>query len=276
MDYDGHMSFARIANWVRWRLSDMLRRITNLKVHDAREPNRVWEVYTLRKLFANASIDCVFDVGANAGQYATMLRRDVGFRGLIVSFEPTPTLARRLRRLARRDPLWIVEEVALSDTDGTATFNVMVDDQFSSLHAPSAQHVQGFETLNSVSDSLTVKTERLDTAYARLFGSHNFQRPFLKMDTQGHDTTIARASPAAVGKFIGLQSELSFLPLYAGSERFDVALDLYERYGLVLSALMPNNAGHFPDLVECDCVMVRPDSLAIRSNRPGIAPVIVS
>jgi hypothetical protein len=31
----------------------------------------------------------------------------------------------------------------------------------------------------------------------------------------------------------------------------------YTALGFVLSALVPNNGGHFPDLLEIDCIMYR-------------------
>ena len=41
----------------------------------------------LIKFLRNENIDTVFDVGANKGQYALMLRR-FGYQGKIISFEP--------------------------------------------------------------------------------------------------------------------------------------------------------------------------------------------
>ena len=42
----------------------------------------------LRELLARLDIDCVLDVGANAGQYHDFLRDKVLFDGPIISFEP--------------------------------------------------------------------------------------------------------------------------------------------------------------------------------------------
>lgn len=44
----------------------------------------------VRRIFAEYKITCVFDVGANVGQYREFLRDSVEYRGLIVSFEPDP------------------------------------------------------------------------------------------------------------------------------------------------------------------------------------------
>ena len=64
----------------------------------------VFEWEHRRRLFEHFAIDCVFDIGANAGQYATMLRTRVGYRGHIVSYEPIPELAAKIRAAAALDP----------------------------------------------------------------------------------------------------------------------------------------------------------------------------
>ena len=59
--------------------------------------------------------------------------------------------------------------------------------------------------------------------------------------------------------FIGIQSELAVQKLYDHSMDFRDAISTYESYGFSLSAFVPNNAGHFPRLIETDCVMIRND-----------------
>src|SRR6266496_6469145 len=82
----------------------------------------VFERDHLHRFFKHFKVDCVFDVGANAGQYANMLRTEVGYKGDIVSFEPIPELAQRLRAKAAtgRWP-WFVEELALDEREGQAS-----------------------------------------------------------------------------------------------------------------------------------------------------------
>jgi len=83
------------------------------------------EILALRRFIRHFGVNCVIDVGANAGQYATMLRKDVGFAGTILSFEPNPAVFAALERRASGDPRWHCHNVALSDADGTAVFNIM-------------------------------------------------------------------------------------------------------------------------------------------------------
>ncbi|ARP94991.1 FkbM family methyltransferase [Bordetella genomosp. 13] len=230
--------------------------------HDVIDSQRLyakWEQLQLKKLLDYLDVDCVFDIGANQGQYAEMLRKHAGFKGYIFSFEPNPHDAAILRKRAQHDDKWIISELAISNQDGTAQFNVMQSSQFSSLSTPNHEDVQLFTQMNAVSKTITVQTERLATTLRRLRTEHDFARPFLKMDTQGYDVNIVKGSPEAVREFVGLQSELAIAKLYADSVDFREAITEYERHGFTLSALVPNNAGHFPILVETDCIMVRSD-----------------
>lgn len=245
------------------------RHLLALRVVNLRKLHGLWEQRHLQRLFDYFDVDCVFDVGANFGQYATMLRQKVHFKGLIISFEPIPRAADHLRKISKNDPRWVVEELALSRENGTQLFRVMADSQFSSLSEPSHEETRLFTSMNRVASEVTVKTETLDSAFHRLKERHGFQRPFLKMDTQGFDVEVLTHGAIAARQFVGLQSELAVKKLYKDSVDFRDAIQVYERHGFALSAFVPNNAGHFPLLVETDCIMVRADLLnqpPVRSN----------
>jgi FkbM family methyltransferase len=224
---------------------------------DRRHLYKYWERDHLNRLLNHYKVDCVFDVGANNGQYAQMLRRDVGYTGLILSFEPNPVAAEFAKKLSQGDSKWHVEQIALSTSDGVQSFNVMADSQFSSLSSPRHDETDLFKSWNKVSSTIEVKTETLTTAYERLHALHGFSRPFLKMDTQGYDVSIVSNAGPALNKFIGLQSELAVKKLYDNSVDFKSALEVYEKLGFEMSAFVPNNGGHFPHLVEIDCIMIR-------------------
>lgn len=218
-----------------------------------------WEVAHLQQVFKKYDVDCVFDVGANEGQYARVLRDRVGYQGLIISFEPNPDLYKKLHKQAAAQPSWHVEDIAISARDGSATFNIMKRHTFSSLSAPRHDETDLFTKLNTVTKQIEVTTENLSNTLTRLRAQHGFKRPFLKMDTQGFDVQIVEAAPEAAREFIGLQSELAVKKLYEDSVDFRDAIYTYEKTGFELSAFVPNTAGHFPRLVEVDCIMIRSD-----------------
>ena len=158
----------------------------------------LWEVLHLKPLFRTFNIDCVFDIGANMGQYALMLRKMVDYHGPIISFEPIPQAAAALRELPLTDDNWFIEECAISTFNGKQDFNIMSGTQFSSLSQPRHDEVDNFRQSNHIESTITVSTETLSSAYHRLQTTCNFTQPFLKMDTQGHDVEIVRASQSTV------------------------------------------------------------------------------
>jgi hypothetical protein len=131
----------------------------------------------------------------------------------------------------------------------------MKESMFSSLHEPDHSGTQIFNDMNSIERQVTLTTDTLSDLFPKLKSKYGFKRPYLKMDTQGHDTAVALGAGAYIAEFIGLQSELNIVKLYKNSLDMSEALDIYRRLGFKMSALVPNNEGHFPDLNEVDCIM---------------------
>jgi FkbM family methyltransferase len=248
-------------------LSDAVAKLLALRLVDKRRLNLVPERTHLRRLLAHLEVDCVFDVGANIGQYATQLRRNIGYKGRIISFEPIPEAAAEVRAKAAHDPCWTVEEKALADASEMRPFHVMAAQEFSSLSAPRGDEVSLFDGLNRTARTIMVRVETLANEFSRLQALYGFRRPFLKMDTQGFDIAVLKGGRGVLQNFVGLQSELSIRRIYEEAVDFREALTFYESLGFDLSALVPNNGGHFPALIEIDCIMVRRDLMA-----PAIRP----
>jgi FkbM family methyltransferase len=225
------------------------------------------EIVALRRFIAHFGVDCVLDVGANAGQYARMLRKDVGFSGTILSFEPNPAIFAKLEAAARADPHWHAFQIALSDRDGEAQFNIMAADQFSSLNAPDAGLEPIFATRNRVERSVAVPCRRLETLLPELPQAVAARALLLKMDTQGHDAAVVAGAGAALRRMIGVQSELAVRPLYVGATDWQAMVARMGEAGFVPNAVFANNKGHFPLLVEMDGLFVRAD-LAKAGNVP--------
>jgi hypothetical protein len=77
------------------------------------------------------------------------------------------------------------------------------------------------------------------------------------LDSQGNDFDIAVGAGARLNEFVGLQSELAIKRIYANAPSYNETLKFYQDNGFILSALVPNNEGHFPYLIETDCIMFR-------------------
>jgi FkbM family methyltransferase len=240
-------------------MSVLLRRVAGRigdKILPGGELSQLPEIRHLRKVLIRYGVDCVFDVGANVGQYANMLRRRVGFKGVIISFEPTPQLYAQLHDRFRTDRRWHGMNLALTDRDGRASFSITADGQFSSLKQPSTAEVRFLSRHQAITQAISVECRRLDSLYHDLQRRFPFKRPFLKMDTQGNDLQVFTGASGIINEMVGLQSELSFKRLYQDSPLFSESIATYLASGFELSALVPNNDGHFPHLIEMDCIML--------------------
>jgi FkbM family methyltransferase len=247
-------------------LADLLEKIFGIRMAAKGRVGPLLELDYLERFTSTYQIDCVFDVGANEGQYASNLRHKLNYEGLIISFEPVPDVAAILKARAARDPKWIVAELALDNSVHDATFKVMHRSTYSSLRDPCKNIDPQFAGLNKVVQEIKLSTETLDNAYKRYKQQLGFTRPFLKVDTQGNDVRVVEGAAGCISEFFGLQSELTFRPIYEQTIGYRAALDYYASLGFELGALVPNDAGHFPRLFEMDCIMYNPARLGLPLN----------
>jgi FkbM family methyltransferase len=229
------------------------------------------EIEQLERFLRAFEIDCVFDVGANIGQYAECVFA-TGFRGTVVSFEPNPEAVAVLQKKAEKNPRWKVVPTVLDSCAGKVDFNIMSASQFSSLHSPDHSQTDIFLDRNVIIQTIQIEATTLDRQFEVLAREIGFNRPFLKMDTQGHDLAVVAGGRQHIAAFAGLQSELSINLLYEGAPNWHEALKIYRDLGFRLTALIPNNAGHFPNLNEIDCLMYNPAFLpaAVSTGQPGV------
>jgi FkbM family methyltransferase len=153
----------------------------------------------LRELLARLEIDCVLDVGANVGQYHDFLRNKVLYDGTIVSFEPVSRHVELLRERARADGDWHVEGYALGAQDGSLPINIMASDQFSSFPEPDNSRVRDYAELNVPCHVETVTVRTLDVVLPVLQERLGFDRPYLKLDTQGFDIEVLQGGRDSLG-----------------------------------------------------------------------------
>jgi FkbM family methyltransferase len=217
---------------------------------------RLIEERHLHRLLKYLDVDCVFDVGANIGQYGHMLREYVGYDGRIVSFEPNPAVLGQLEEAASHDPLWHIERMGLGSSAEMAEFHAYDLSELGSFRrfSPSEHAPQ-----NRASKTITMPIQTLESYMSEARQRWNFKRPFLKLDTQGFDLEVAKGAGHALRDFVGLQSEIAFQTIYADAPDYLSALDFYQSSGFVISRLVPIHEIHFPQLVEMDVIMVRTD-----------------
>ena len=92
------------------------------------------EVFSLQHILDKYKPDIVIDVGANIGQYYNFIRYKAGYKGEIVSVEPSPEDFNRLKENQANDPKLRLFNVACGEENGTAQFNITNDSKLNSMY----------------------------------------------------------------------------------------------------------------------------------------------
>jgi FkbM family methyltransferase len=237
-------------------VADGMERLLGVSIAPHHRIGEIYERDQVKRVFDTFAVDCVFDVGANTGQYHRFLRDMIGFSGPVISYEPAPQLAGELLSQAAHDDDWHVNHVGLDSTAGQAMFHVARDTQFSSFRRPGRAGSEIFSDGRMEGETVMVPTATLADELKTWRNRLGFQRPYLKLDTQGHDLTVAEGAGEALGTFVAVQSEASVVPIYEGAPAIATALDFFRQRGFAPCAFVPNNEGHFPRLIETDIIFV--------------------
>ncbi len=215
--------------------------------------------HLLQTLLRQLDVNVVLDVGANRGEFGLGLRR-LGYTGRIVSYEPVTTNLEHLRAAAATDPDWLVEPLALGDTDSTADIHVTAGPgRLSSLLPGNEYGQERFENLrDEVTTSETIQVRRLDGVCERALAGIDQPRVFLKLDTQGYDLPAFAGAGAYVESFVGLQSEVSCIPIYSGMPHLTEQITAYEDAGFATAGMFPvSRDNQSLAVIEFDLLMVR-------------------
>ena len=204
-------------------------------------------------MLAKHEVDLVLDVGSADGGYGTSLRK-FGYTGRIVSFEPLTAAYETLSATISADPLWTAQNVALGAAPGQATINVASNSTSSSLLPMLDAHRDAAPAIEYVAEEV-VAVARLDDAAQE--ATKAARRPFLKVDTQGFEREVLAGGAETVAQCIGLQLELSFVPLYAGGMLVDEAIGWAYSQGFHLVGIEQGYAAPSGEILQVDGVFIR-------------------
>ena len=149
--------------------------------------------------------------------------------GPIISFEPVSHHIDGLRERSRGDRDWHIEGYALGSSDGSLPINVMVSDQFSSFLEPDHGRVKDYAGLNVPCHTETVTVRTLDVVLPVLQERIGFDRPYLKIDTQGFDIEVLRGAADSLPAVKALQTEASVIGIYKGMPQYMDIIRYLER-----------------------------------------------
>lgn len=181
------------------------------------------------------SINLLFDVGANEGQYAQLMRT-IGFTGRIVSFEPLSSAFPILAARAKHDSSWEAVHMAIGDEDGEVEINIAANSQSSSILSMLPSHVQ------AAPDSAYIGKERVPIARIDSIARQYYREGdnlFLKIDTQGFERKVIEGAAATLEAIRGIQVEMSIVELYEGEDTFIGMISWLQQKGYELHSLEP-------------------------------------
>jgi FkbM family methyltransferase len=172
----------------------------------------------MRSILSAHGINLVLDVGANAGQYGRSLRQ-LGYAGRIVSFEPLSAAWEKLKIQSERDPLWeVASRAAIGDRDGEAQIHVSANSVSSSVLPMLDAHLRAAPNSTYIGEE-RVPLRRLDSIAIEFLRKDSAL--FIKIDTQGFESHVLDGAVELLASTVGLQLELSLIPLYDGQCLFD-------------------------------------------------------
>lgn len=191
----------------------------------------------MRAMLAWHKINLIFDVGANVGQYVSELRSHVGYQGRIVSFEPMSLAHEKLSKAAVKDELWEVSErAAIGAATGAVSINISGNSVSSSVLSMLDTHSNAAPQSRYTSSEL-VPVIPLDSVAPGYINETTVA--FLKIDTQGYESEVLRGALETLKHVVGVQIELSLVPLYDGQMLMFELINWMTELGFELWGISP-------------------------------------
>ena len=179
-----------------------------------------------RGVLASLAPETVVDVGAHAGQFSLLVRA-LHPRARIVAFEPLAEAAQRYRRVFAGDPQVTLHQAAVAPRRGRAALHVSASPDSSSLLPITRRQVERFPGTEARA-VVEVEAAPLD---AFLEPADIRPPALLKIDVQGFELEVLRASRALLEAFECVYVEASFEVLYEGQALAGEVAAFLDRHG---------------------------------------------
>jgi FkbM family methyltransferase len=190
----------------------------------------------------------IIDIGANRGQFSLAARHHhPGAK--IVAFEPLQTAAAVYRNVFKADVRTTLQEVAVSPVSGTAIMQVSRREDSSSLLPITALQTSLYPEVVAVGQT-AVPAAPLDS----FMTPQDIVAPaLLKIDVQGFELEVLKASLSLLPRFECIYVEASFMTLYEGQALAHEVIDYLHSQGFRFTGLY-NPAYHSQDggMVQAD------------------------
>jgi FkbM family methyltransferase len=195
--------------------------------------------WALDAVLRSREINCVIDVGGNRGHFGERLRA-LGYRGRIVSFEPSPSTLPVITAAAAKDARWEVRPLGLSAASGTAELRLHEGPELDSL-LTSLPGVVDQIPIMAETGTATVSLSTLAAEFPSIVAGVDSPRVLLKSDTQGHDAAVLRGagSGGLPPSVVAVLVELAAQPIYHDQPKMTEVMDILLDDGFTPVAFQP-------------------------------------
>jgi len=198
------------------------------------------EDYTLteiRKILRNEKEPLIFDVGANIGKYSYLLRKILGGKARIYSFEPVKKTFEELKRKSKE-----IKNISYNFGFSDKKKEVQIYYSKKESKSPHASIYEDVINKIHIKESVgeKIKLERLDD-----FCKKNSidKIDFLKIDVEGHEFAVLNGSQKMIkdGKIKIIQFEFNEMNLISRTNMLDFLeiLKDYNLYRILTNSLIP-------------------------------------
>jgi FkbM family methyltransferase len=186
--------------------------------------------YAFDRHIKRLGISLIFDIGANVGQFAQLVRSN-GFGGRIISFEPVAEAFNKISEVAKSDPNWIAIHSALGSSIGSQEINVSNHTTMSSfLKIKSA--ISDSRDWALINRQETVAVTILDEVFSRY--ATELDTVLLKLDVQGFEDQVLIGAKESLTKIAAIQLEAALTPMYHDESLLCSNITFLEKYGFRL------------------------------------------
>ena len=210
------------------------------------------------KIINQFKIDLIFDIGANVGQYAMLLRK-LGYKNQIVSFEPMKKEFNILKNKSINDSFWEIKNCAIGDTDTEDLINISGNSVSSSLHKMKQNHIKVQKKSEYIGQE-KINVKKIDSFiddYSKIYDNI-----FMKVDTQGNEYNVIKGSRDLINKITGIQMEMSIIPLYENEKNHIELIKFLDEKGFVLFSIEPGFSNSISgQLLQYDGIFIKRDLL---------------
>lgn len=204
------------------------------------------------KWFEVLNIRSVIDVGANSGQFAKSVRSAIPDAD-IISFEPIPKEAERLKRDFAKDSHFKLFQYALGNENATVPFEVNEFSPTSSLLSHTNLQKE-YYPITGKTNKIEVEVKRLDEVI-----KSNELKPniLLKIDVQGFEDKVILGAEKLLPSVAIIYVECSFKKFYENQPLFNDIYQLLLKYNFEFRGIGDSlHSGQKNEPVQVDAIFI--------------------